>query len=719
MSDKLVSSSIDYISKTDFELWVQRVLLVTDHYSFEPTGGIHDGGQDGFIRPLNGDPNHYVQISKQQDTRGKVRDTLNTIKKDRVINRLTYVTSQAEPERDILEAKLTKDFEVKVIIHDQRWLVIQAGLYEQLEQSLFGYARGLIDSLQSARAVKRELNFSDRLSIVTYLEAQARSLPASESFQNLCLDTLVYEALIGTDPEKGLFKTGEQMLQDLEKNHKSVLSKAPTRLSDRLIWLSSKENFPRIRKHPDDQYALPYEVRNQFDERNLALNTMEDAFIGSISRRVDAELADRADELRRYVIHAVQFAVAETFHQQAVNFVSSFTDVSPDPDIEVFSIIDRFLEEESLDGDVHEECKSAAANIFRRVCYSSNAQEREYLELLMKYFSVKFVMDGDIAVNNYFTEMAKRLRIYLGTDIIVRCLSETFVNPASRGMTNALRKLQSAGVKLHMTRQVAGEVFSHLHLTYLTFRDEYESWYRLGSLDAAKNCDKILIRAFFYAFFEPEGHTRKPRDWSDFLNQFGSASWFSDPKRNLDEFASFLVDKYEFEFVELGDLLAKISLPLAEKMARDILDQREKVDSIGNQILAHNDARMALFVNAERAENNERVTSDLYGYNTWWMTEETKVLRVLKKFGQHDDVVMQPQFLINHYLLDPRRVRDAASDPYPVTPTLFGLRITDRVQPSDMKKFLNAVGEYAQLEEPAARAKIRAAANKLKRSRYR
>lgn len=716
MTDQLISLSIDQISTPDFEIWVQKVLQVTEGYKFEPTGGMHDGGQDGFIRAIQGSTDHFVQISKQENTRAKIRTTIEDIRKTRTIRRLIYVTSQSEPQRDILEARWSKEFSVRIEIRDRRWLLIQASLYDELRDSLYGYVRSLIDSLQRAGTVKKELNYSDRLSILTYLEAEAHSLPSSENFQNLCLDTIIYDCLIGTNPQKGIFKTLEVIETELKQNSPKVISKAPTSVSERLNFLSSKGNLPRIRKHPGDKYALPYEVRNQFDSNNLALKTREDAFIASVSKRVDEECKGKNEAIRDHIAPAVRFAIVETFRRQAMNFASSFSEISSDPNIEVFSIFNSYFDSVSVRPELVEESKDTASNVFRRICYSSNQDEREYLELLLKYFSVKFLMDGDVAVTQYFSEMATRLRIYLGTDVIVRCLSETFVRDRSRGMINALKTLQSAGVNLNITRQVVNETFSHIHTTYLTFRNDYESWYRLGSLDAAKNCDRILIRAFFYAYFEPEGHTRRPRDWSDFLNQMGNASWFTDPKRNIDDFGSFLVDKFGFEFTELQELTMKIDNDLAQTVADDILAAREKESTSGNQILALNDAQMALYINAERQERKERITNNLYGYDTWWMTEETHVLRILKRHGQHDDVVMLPQFLINHYILDPSRRRSVRENGA-ITPTLFGLRITDRVEPREMKKFLRAVGEFAELDEASARARIRSAAITLKKSR--
>ena len=160
------------------------------------------------------------------------------------------------------------------------------------------------------------------------------------------------------------------------------------------------------------------------------------------------------------VLNLVRDSLHETFRQQAMNFAKSFSASTEDANIEVFAIITELAKEIEFDPPELEAAQELAASVFRRACYSSEDGERAFLETLMKYYTVQFVMHGDAVVSEYFSEMSKRLRVYLGTDIIVRCLSETFVKEKSRGMTNALSRIQRAGVTLRITRRTLEEVFS-------------------------------------------------------------------------------------------------------------------------------------------------------------------------------------------------------------------------------------------------------------------
>ncbi len=723
MSDSFITLAIEQMDTTSFELWCQEVLANDKGYRFEPTGGMHDGGQDGFIRQVIGTPTHFIQISKEQNTRNKIRRTFRSLSKSRNVEKLTYLTSQSEAERDLVEAKLKQELGIEVVIHDQRWLMIQAKLHDHLKESLYGYSKELVDGLSKVQSSERKLDVSSRLSIVAYLEAHVRSIPGSENFQNICLDTLVYNSLVGTDPDAELFRNIDEIREHIEQGHPNVLSKAESTLGDRLQFLSSKQNDPRIRRHPANRYALPYTVRCAFNDENLRLENTSDRFLGSVNQRFNELNMSNANAIRPLVVSCVQDAVLKTYQTQAINFAASFSNRDFETDIRVHEIIQNLLDDFNVPSDLRETVSDATSIIFRHVCYSSNEEEREYLNLLMKFFTIQFVMDGDHAVTRYFSDMAASLRIYVGTDIIVRCLSEALVKEESRGMTNSLGLLTSAGVKLHVTRQTVQEVFAHIRHSTGIFRREYETWFRHATLEEAKNSDRILIRSFFYAFLEPERHVKAPRDWSDYLRNFGAAIWFSKTDDNtseeyVDEFASFLIDKFELNFIEIDEVLAGIDDDLAEQIAAEIMSQRD-VQTDGSRILAKNDAQMALFVNSERKTRSEHVSSNLYGYNTWWLTEETAVLKALRCHQQRDDVVMHPQFLMNHFILDPSFIRRNTEDGKKIMPTLFGLRITDRVPPSDMRDFLRGIGDMAGLDEHAQKARIRHAANTLKRGKTR
>ena len=722
MSDSFISLVIEQMSASDFEAWCQKVLEEDKKYRFEPTGGMHDGGQDGFVRPVNGEINHYVQISKEKRTSEKIRRTLRRLLENRSVNCLTYITSQYEPNKDLLEAKLKSEFEIDVIIHDKRWLVVKTQLNDRIEDSLYEYSRDLVDEFYQVQNSRRRLDTSSRLSVVFYLEAHVKSLSGTEDFQKTCVDTLIYNALSGTDPDANKFMTPEEIEEFINGSYPNVIAKSGCTIEERLTVLSSKTSDPRIRNHPNNKYALPNSVRDAFSDDNLRLKGIEDYFVGSLNHRLNQLLPENDNIPSSLIIECVQQSFLETYQTQAINFAAFLSNNIEDniTDIRVYEIIDKIVSNMGVDESLSKVVKDISSKIFRNICYSSNEDERAYLNLLFKFYTIKFVMDGDRSVNKYFSDVASNLRIYIGTDIVVRCLSEALVKEPSKGMTNSLKLLSSAGVRFRITRQTVEEVLSHIRHSTGVFRSEYESWYRAAKLEHVMNSDRILIRAFFYAYLEPNLHIRSPGSWRDYLKHFGSPSWFyriNDQVKDqeyTDSFTAFLRDKYQLEFCEIDDVISGIDGHISEKVTKAILQKRYS-QTDGDRILARNDAHMALFINSERRIRGEHVSPDIYGFNTWWLTEETAVLRALKQCGQRNDVVMHPQFLMNYFILDPNFIKQSLGKEGEIMPTLFGLRITDRVSPDDMKDFLRAVGDIAGLDEAGQNARIREASNKLKR----
>ncbi|WP_290936914.1 hypothetical protein [Hyphomonas sp.] len=332
----------------------------------------------------------------------------------------------------------------------------------------------------------------------------------------------------------------------------------------------------------------------------------------------------------------------------------------------------------------------------------------------MKYFSIHFLMDGDVAITSYFSEMARRLRLYIGADILVRMLSETLVKPESRAMTNTISLLTDSGVKVYLTRQIMKEVYHHLCSTNSEFIAEHEKWFRHVQIEQTKHFDKILIRAFYYAYLEPDKHTASPKNWQNYLSNFGSPLWYSRDAKREDDFGSFLLNKFKLQFVEEHEIIEGLDRYALEKLTDKIVSVREQSITKTNTILAKNDAQILLHVARERTQRKEKVGSDIYGLSTWWLTEESVVLRAANELGLPSDTVMNPQFLVNLYYLDPRNMKNSEQADELAMPTTFGLRITDRVSKEQLDKFTENIGDLANLDEAAIKARIRAAANALK-----
>jgi hypothetical protein len=117
---------LEEVSDDDFEIFAQALLAHILGLELEPTGGMHDGGQDGFIRPAKGRPSHFVQISTRSDVKSKILDTIRRLRTvGRTVDNLTYVSNRALPNRDLLEDEIQREVGVGTHIRDKRWITTQ------------------------------------------------------------------------------------------------------------------------------------------------------------------------------------------------------------------------------------------------------------------------------------------------------------------------------------------------------------------------------------------------------------------------------------------------------------------------------------------------------------------------------------------------------------------------------------------------------------------
>ena len=267
MTDSIVAAAIDDLDKTKFERFAQFAFQQIFQQNFTATGGMHDGGLDGYFHDL--DENHFFQASKEQKANAKIRKTIRRLKKTRTINKLSYATSVKVTDKDKVEATIFRDTGIKTKIYDKDWFIIQCDLYDDLNGYLIRNSANAQRSVSAFNSTDEEHNDLNHISILTYMELEAASLDSAKNFNELCVDTVVYEALQGTDSAQDIFKSSDDIQCFISKNYPMLLTKTGVSYEARLEFLSSKENRPRIRKHPNDRYSLPYDVRNSFSEANI------------------------------------------------------------------------------------------------------------------------------------------------------------------------------------------------------------------------------------------------------------------------------------------------------------------------------------------------------------------------------------------------------------------------------------------------------------------
>ncbi len=704
--------AIDAMAPAMFEVFGHDVLAEALGSSFEPTGGVADGGQDGFLRAKSGKPRQYIQISKEKDVRGKVRRTLERLKESgREVDSLTFLTSENFPTRELFETEIEKDTGVQLRIHDRSWIAVQLTRSAGLRQI---FRERASDGLRAAERIVssavQAYSHSERMSVLVYMDAHARNASSDADMLALAVDAAIYKALEGTDPDQDVFKTSAEIIATVEASFPAIKKRPGIKISERLERLSLRESKPRIRRyHSEDKYCLPYDVRNELSEENAAVRQLEFEFIESLRSRARAiEPALSQGEIED-VAGASLRALAQTFEHQGMNLAASFQDNQTFQEVKTYQFVQEAIAANRSDNQRRTVLVDVTTKVLRAVVYSGSATERSYLFQLFKLYSVEFVMRGDDRVATYFRNSIKSLRLVVGTDILLRALSESCMRPESQSTQNALKYLSKGGAQLFLSEVVLRELHTHIIAEGREFEGNYRSWYQYASIDELKECDRILIRAFFYSNKEPERHHVHARSWENFLDLLGSHEWFKD-RAGQEYFASFLMNKFGCSFILEKELGEGVS-PIAVAQLRDRIVQHRSTD--GREKLAENDAKHALYINRYRQVHGEVVNASVYGYSTWWLMEEFQVIQAARSLNIPSRFAMHPQFLLNFAVASPA-LRDLNEDFKPFFPTNFGMRITDRVPRDVLRGFLKKAEEAGKLEDAVARARLRSLGDELR-----
>ena len=122
----------------------------------------------------------------------------------------------------------------------------------------------------------------------------------------------------------------------------------------------------------------------------------------------------------------------------------------------------------------------------------------------------------------------------------------------------------------------------------------------------------------------------------------------------------------------------------------------------GHYDLAANDALMVLSVYARRESAGERQSVTAFGHNTWWLTNETMVLRQTSELVRARGgagYMMRRDFLLNFLALAPQlsEVRQTFKK---VFPSALGVELSRRMKPDAIHRLMKELAGAEQFDEP-------------------
>jgi hypothetical protein len=552
--------------------------------------------------------------------------------------------------------------------------------------------------------------------VYVFLQQEIERREGMTNLADAVVDSLVLWALEGTDPDKHIMMTPDDIrarILDETPHAKALLD---TGLERRLQFLGSKKGGHErgVRWHrKTNQYVLPYDTRKHIEDENLADEQLRLEVLRSLHRRAAEVIpaGEGNDVLAAMAAEVALRAVQRMFECEGLE-LAAFVSASPNGNGDAITGEEavRFaLDELKVPGKDRVAVGGAAEASIRGAFYHSVEEERAYFSKLSKTYSLFFVMAADPRIIEYFQDLAGDFYLYVGSDVLVRAMSERYVPDAAKMTRNTLLMAQRAGAKLVLTEAVLDEVWGHLKSSDNLFKSEWSHVESHVTDEVARQIPKILIRAYFYAKLNPTEHQGHAGNWPAFVGQFTTAQYLHKIS-GRDELRGYFERQLGMVYRSHADLDKYVTPDEVDRLAEAMKDTKS------TEQLERNDALMVSAVYGRRRVRRETAAASEFGLNTWWLTDERTILsrtRDLIKEHHGERYMMRPDFLLNFLGLSPKvsEVRKSFSS---VFPSLLGLRLSKRMDEDEFAKLMAKVNEAQGLEPGRLEAAMGAAVDQPK-----
>lgn len=723
ISPEEASVALEHAEGTTFEKFVLTFYPAIVGADFVPLGGVHDGGADAFMgmsvaeaRAANGS---FLQSSVQENHRAKIRETILRLREfGRDPRRLTYVTSQLIPHVDREEELLSTETGVVVRIRERRYLIGHINTDHMTVGAFETYLRPYLRFLNIPGNIPLIGNLAQVKSpaVYVFLRQEVERRLGKSSLLEAVTDALILWALEGTDPEKKIFLTRHKVQAKIEETVPPARKFIRGVFDKRLEVLSSKGNATgrEIRWYKkDDKFCLPFETRKIVEEENLADEIVRVSVIEILVNRASAIaddiVAEDAKKLADLSLRALQIAF-ETKGLEFAAFLGGNGDGAEE--YSLADSVDKAFEQLEVPNPRYGTWKQMVLRMLRGTIYESSPQERLYLGKLCRTYLLLFSLNAEPRIVEYFQSMASDFYLYVGADILIHALSERYLRPEDRMTTHLLEMLARMGATLVLAEPVVGEVHANLATSDFEFRNHYAEIEPYVTVDLARHCSKILIRAYFYARLDPVDKQLRPAGWRSYVEQFCTYKDLH-TATGQEELKDYFLNKFSMRYESRSDLQKLCEPKKLQALTEKLLPHKKK------EVLAQNDALMILATYGRRSQSGERSRTTSFGYRTWWLTHEIRVRQhthdLHRETGGH--YIIRPEFLLNFIALSPTavEVRKAYEN---VFPTLLGVRLSGRLRDDTFHELLAKAKESSQMEPARLGAAMASLSNQLKGDFY-
>ena len=721
---QLVEIALDRANGTDFERFFQAFYPSLAGIEFIPLGGAHDGGADAFqdIGLFENKEDHrkiFYQATTQEDHRAKIRHTVNRLREfGRNLEFLYYFSSHIVRLIDREEEKLSQELGISVRIRDRKWITANVNQSPQTREAFRSYLQPAVAFLTQqggATTVGNSPNIPARTMCV-FLGQEIDRRHGKADLYEAVTDSLILWALEGTDPAKGQFMRRNDILSKIEEVLPSARQFIRGVLESRLRMLASKSNQSgrEIRWYRgQDKFCLPYETRQIVEKENTEDEFLKLQVLNLYEQRSIDYLGNEKSIDSKQIARITHRALELTFEKEGLELSAFLSGAQDENQYRTISDqVDEAIEEAGLSGESAVRAKEVALVILGKAFYDSTEDERIYYGKLSRTYTLMLTLRNEPKIVEYFKGMSSDFVLFVGADIIIRALSERYLATEDQMTINMLNILRDAGSTLILTQMTVEEVQAHLEGTDYEFRDKFSHMERFITREISRHSNKIMIRAYFYAKLEPVVDST-PASWNSFIEQICSHHKLHNSSESREQIKNYLIEKFGFIYFDLNDL---------ENLTnKDEVDQlTEKVERVkSEEILARNDALHILAVYGKRYKLRETHKPSPYGYRTWWLTHERKVLQVARELMRQNgsQYIIRPEFILNFVALSPK-MEEVRRSYNSIFPTLLGIRLSNRMREEIFADVMNRVQELGDLDEARTKSKMIELSSKLKGDNY-
>lgn len=710
----LVEIALNRVSGSQFEKFVNAFFPQIVGADYVPLGGIHDGGADGFGESVHervGRAGTFYQASVQADVPAKIRHTARRLREvGREPATLILISSRTVPRMDQLEDDLTTELGMIIRIRDANYIRSQINHDAKTIFAFEKYLRPETEFLKSVGAAS-VLTGSKHVSspaVYVYLRQAIDARQGDLSLANSVTDALALWALEGTDPDKNILLGAAEIEEKIVSEVPSAAPIIGGRVHKRLVRMARK-SYPGGRKvnwhRKSDQFVLPYESRTAIAAQNKDDEALRLRVLQGLRDRVLPIIEESEsglglpDEVAEISLRALQIA----FEMEGLEFSRFITGERNVGHPQIGDAVRQAIAERNITGAQSVQYAEHCLAAVRDCLYHSSEYESEYLGRLARTYALLFTLSNEPRLVEYFEQMAADFYLYVGSDLLVRALSERYLPAGSQLVRNALLMAAKGGAQLILTEPVLDEVVGNLRASDREFRNHVEAVEHRMTKEMMREVPKILLRAYLYNR-DGEG----PSNWPGFVQQFCNHADLHSGEAQA-QLRIYLQATFGMDYKTRDELETLVDPSEVDSLASALMQSKPSSE------LASNDALLACAVYGHRVRSRESSEASEFGYRTWWFTNETNIMHhsrdLVRRHGAR--YMMRPDFLLNYFAFAPKaaEVRQSFGRIFPST---LGLQMSRQMDEAVFHDMMAKVREAESYEEGRRKAEMSRCSDLLK-----